>query len=67
MIRLTVNGKSRELTEPISLADFLAAFHLDRRMIVVEHNGEILPRDRYGEVMLADGDVLEIVHMVGGG
>lgn len=67
MIRLTVNGKPRELTEPTSLADFLAALGLHRRMLVVEHNGEILHRDRYGEVMLQDGDVLEIVHVVGGG
>ena len=35
--------------------------------IAVERNGEIVPRNRYGETLLADGDVLEIVSFVGGG
>jgi thiamine biosynthesis protein ThiS len=33
----------------------------------VERNGEIVPRDRYEECELRDGDVIEVVHFVGGG
>jgi sulfur carrier protein len=36
-------------------------------LVAVEHNGDIVKRDRFGEVLLADGDRLEIIHMVGGG
>jgi len=34
---------------------------------VVEYNYEIVPRDRYGEITLRDGDALEIVQMTAGG
>lgn len=43
--------------------------HLDLQpeMVVVERNGEILRRNRYPEVPVEEGDVLELVHFVGGG
>jgi thiamine biosynthesis protein ThiS len=67
-IALTVNGERRETAEGTTLAGLLRALELDPRMIVVEHNRAILrDRDRYGSVVLADGDVLELVHFVGGG
>ncbi|MEP6656103.1 MAG: sulfur carrier protein ThiS, partial [Betaproteobacteria bacterium] len=37
------------------------------KRIAVERNGEIVPRSRYGEMTLEDGDTLEIVVAVGGG
>jgi thiamine biosynthesis protein ThiS len=65
---LTVNGAVREVARGSSLAELLRALELDPRLIVVELNREIL-RDRgsFGSRMLADGDVLELVHFVGGG
>jgi thiamine biosynthesis protein ThiS len=36
-------------------------------MIVVELNKKILERDRYGEFGIQEGDVIELVHFVGGG
>jgi thiamine biosynthesis protein ThiS len=65
---LTVNGEQREVAPGTTLSGFLAELSLDPRMVVVEHNRAIL-RDRevYGAVALAQGDVLEIVHFVGGG
>jgi thiamine biosynthesis protein ThiS len=35
--------------------------------VAVERNGEVVPRARHADVELADGDVIEIVHFVGGG
>ncbi|MBV9850439.1 MAG: sulfur carrier protein ThiS [Armatimonadetes bacterium] len=63
---LTVNGEPRE-TEAATVAEFLASRGLHARMVVVEHNGEIVPRDRYGETRLQTGDTLEIVQMMAGG
>jgi thiamine biosynthesis protein ThiS len=63
-----VNGERRETAEGTTLAALLGALALDPRMIVVERNRAILrDRDGYGAVVLADGDVLELVHFVGGG
>jgi len=62
-----INGKDVELAAETALLDYLARLGLDPRAVAVEHNGEILQRDRYAGTVLRDGDVLEIVRMVGGG
>lgn len=67
MIGLLVNGEERQIEGSISIAQFLAAHKLHERMVVVEHNGEIIPRARYGDVFLCEGDTLEIVQMMAGG
>jgi thiamine biosynthesis protein ThiS len=66
-LRLTVNGEPREVAPPHTVAALLAAIGLDTRKVAVERNEEIVPRSRYAETLLADGDRLEIVHFIGGG
>lgn len=63
---LTINGEPR-VTEAATVSDFLASIGLLSRLVVVEHNGEIVQRDRYSEQPLRDGDTLEIVQMMAGG
>ena len=65
-LSLTVNGEPRR-AEPGSIADLVRQLDLDPAKVAVERNGEIVPRSTLAEVMLADGDILEIVHFVGGG
>ncbi len=68
MIRITANGQPRELEGPVTVLEFLRRQGLhEKRWLAVERNGEILFRREYDAVLLADGDVLEIVHAVGGG
>lgn len=67
MIRLTINGKQRELAAPTPLLAFLEQHRINPQVIAVEYNGEILKRERFGEITLQEGDRVEIVHMVGGG
>lgn len=64
---MTVNGKSVDLGAPMTIAEFLASKNLHAKMVVVEHNREIVPRERYADVVLAAGDELEIVQMMAGG
>ncbi len=66
-IDLTVNGEERQIEDSMTIAQFLAEHNLHERMVVVEHNGEIVPRQKYGEVLLHTGDNLEIVQMMAGG
>ncbi|MGI8619173.1 MAG: sulfur carrier protein ThiS [Gemmatimonadaceae bacterium] len=67
-VSLTVNGEDRELPAGSSVADLLRAHGLDPRMVVVEHNRVVLrDRDAYPRIALSMGDVIEIVHFVGGG
>ena len=48
-------------------AGLLEHLELNPTLVVVELNREILDRNRYDEVAVAAGDVLELVHFVGGG
>lgn len=67
-VTLTVNGTELEVRPDTSVADLLNSLGIDPRMVVVEHNREILrDRDAYDQRVLSAGDVVEIVHFVGGG
>lgn len=67
MITLRVNGRDVELERPTPLLSYLDKLGVDARAVAVEHNGEIVERARYEAVVLREGDVVEIVRMVGGG
>ena len=67
MIDLTVNGKPRQIEEAQSIAELLVFYGINPLLVAVEHNGEIVRRERFGEVMLGQEDTLEIIHAVGGG
>ena len=65
-LSITVNGEPRRAA-PGSIADLVRSLELNPAKVAVERNGEIVPRSTLGDVALADGDLLEIVHFVGGG
>ncbi len=66
-IRVVVNGAPREFPAPLTFAQLLDELALAGRRLAVERNGEIVPRSRFGEARLADGDRIEVVMAVGGG
>ena len=67
MLSIQVNGATRTIPGPATLAKLLAQLGLDPRMVVVERNREIIRRGRLEEVAVQEGDVIELVHFVGGG
>lgn len=66
-VRLTVNGKPREVEGPVSLVEFLEASGVNIQFIAVAYNGEVLERERFSSITLQEGDDLELVRPVGGG
>ena len=66
-MELFVNGESKVLTEPHSVADLVNELGVADRRIALELNGEIVPRGEFKATMLAPGDKLEIVQAIGGG
>lgn len=66
-VNIVVNGKPREVMQPTSVAALLEQLDVPLRGVAVEVNQEVVPRSRHGEQLLADGDRLEIVTLVGGG
>ncbi len=66
-LNLTVNGEPRRAPCGSSIADLVQQLDLNPAKVAVEHNGAIAPRPTLAEAILAEGDVVEIVHFVGGG
>jgi len=66
-LQITLNGETRRLEAAQNVRGLLESLGLDPAKIAVERNLEIVPRSAYGQVALADGDRLEIVHFIGGG
>ena len=64
---LTINGETRNVEDDMTLRAFLESLALRAQMVVVERNGEIVPRERFADTPLAPGDTLEIVQMMAGG
>jgi thiamine biosynthesis protein ThiS len=68
LVTVRLNGETRDIPMGWTLSALLADLGLDARLIVVERNREIVrDRNAFDEVTLLDGDVLELVHFVGGG
>jgi len=67
MISVILNGERREFEAPLNCAELIARLALAGKRVALERNGEIVPRSRYAEQPLAEGDQLEIVVAVGGG
>jgi thiazole synthase len=67
MLHLTINGESRTLAQPLTIAELLEQLGYDRHRIAVEVNREVVPRPQHHNHRLAAGDAVEIVTLVGGG
>jgi thiazole synthase len=66
-VSIRVNGEHRRVAAGLTLAQLAADLGLVPEKVAVERNLEVVPRSTLGQVMVEDGDELEIVHFVGGG
>jgi sulfur carrier protein len=66
-VRLTVNGRPREVADDTTLLALLEQLGLRPGSVVVEHNGTALLRSELEGAHLGDGDRLELVRAVAGG
>ena len=66
-LSVTVNGAPMRVSSGASVADLLERLGVANPRVAVERNKEIVPRAQHASTRLADGDVLEVVELVGGG
>ena len=64
---ITVNGESRELDKPVTVTEYVRQCNYVPAQVVVELNEAIIKRETWGETLLKDGDVVEILQFMGGG
>jgi sulfur carrier protein len=67
MIQVTVNGAAHRFEQPVNVRELLEKLAMAGKKVAVERNGEIVPKGAHQEVLVQNGDRLEIVVAVGGG
>jgi thiamine biosynthesis protein ThiS len=66
-VAIRVNGQKKNLETKITISDLLKELNIPVQSVVVERNLEILHRESFDQVVLDDGDELELIRFVGGG
>jgi len=66
-MQVMLNGEQTELADGVTVRDLIAELDLAKKRVAVEINREIVERDAFAERALREGDVIEIVHFIGGG
>lgn len=66
-MQITLNDDPREVEPGSTVSTLLESLGMRPKLVAVERNRELVPRARHAECELAEGDVLEIVTLVGGG
>ncbi len=67
MITIEFNGESKGIDDDSTIDDLLRIVKVDRKFCAVERNLEIVPKEHYATLTLAEGDRIEVVTLVGGG
>lgn len=66
-MKVQVNGEAKDVPEGITVRALVELLGLGDGPVAVEKNGEIVRRAQHVTELLSEGDVVEIVHFVGGG
>jgi sulfur carrier protein len=68
-VRLRLNGETRDLevSDGISVRALLERLALAGRRVAVAINSEVVPRSRFEQVHVREGDAVEVIQAVGGG
>jgi sulfur carrier protein len=69
-MKLQINGEERAFDDspiPLTLAALVELLGMKHDRVAVELNRDIVPRYRWRDTKLTEGDRLEVVHFVGGG
>ena len=64
---MRINGKKVEIDLPITLLAYLEREGYNPSHVVIEKHMEIITRERFGEVTLAEDDEINILRFMGGG
>jgi len=64
---VTINGETRDVAPGTTLLEMLQHLGLNSKTLVVQRNGEIVPREEYMATVLAEGDDVDLIRFVGGG
>ena len=65
---LTINGEQRQVPSDVnSIAKLLEHLNIQRKILIIQHNDQIVAPENYATASVQEGDRIELVHFVGGG
>ena len=64
---MKINGVEVKLDKPVTITDYLNKEGYNQDRVAVEKNKKIVPRKCFSTEQLIDDDIIEIIHLVGGG
>jgi sulfur carrier protein len=62
-----LNGETHSTPTPLTVLELLQSFALAQRRVAVAINSVVVPKSRFAEVLIRDGDKVEVIQAVGGG
>ena len=66
-MKVRINGKEQDVAGLENLYELIEERGLSGKAVVIEHNYNIIPKDKWRETILDESDNIEIVSFVGGG
>lgn len=66
-MQITLNGEPYSLPQEVNVSGFVRELQLNPTQVAIERNLEIVPRSLYDDVVIVEGDNIEIVTFIGGG
>jgi sulfur carrier protein len=64
---IKVNGRSKAWEENITVDLLLEKCKYTFPLIIVKVNGKYIPKGKYKDTMIADGDDVQVIHSIAGG
>ena len=65
--KIQLNGAPYEINYGTNLNELLIKLKIQKNKVAIEVNGEIVEKNKYPNLILNEGDKVEIVHFIGGG
>ena len=66
-MNIIVNGAEQHCPPDVNLYELLGLLEMQDKKIALEINKEVIPRGEFDTYILHEGDIVEIIHAIGGG
>ena len=66
-MNITINGDAMHFEESLSISNVLDQLNLETPRVIAQLNDDIVNRNQFDDVVVHDGDTLELLEFVGGG
>jgi thiamine biosynthesis protein ThiS len=66
-MNIAINGQAKQLPDALKISEMVSQFCKDKTPVIAEVNGKVIQKHQWSEIILKEGDTVELVSFVGGG